>query len=139
MRPRSPACRCPGGSSPSSIAWNAACGLTSICTTATPLSGRTTQVPPGRPAAGSPPFTWEQSAHDAIQFERLDRVTDWSLPNVLFNWHRYNGINNEYKRRGIPTPYLWSGSTHYKKGKYVRRRGIRSPNSYLASSVRLSS
>ena len=85
-----------------------------------PLSGRTVQVPPGRPAAGSPPFTWEQSAHDAIQFERLDRVTDWSLPNVLFNWHRYNGINNEYKRRGIPTPYLWSGSTHYKKGKYVR-------------------
>jgi lysozyme family protein/peptidoglycan hydrolase-like protein with peptidoglycan-binding domain len=84
-----------------------------------PLSGRTTQVPPGRPLAGAPPFTWEQSAHDAIQFERLDRVTDWSLPNVLFNWHRYNGINNEYKRRGIPTPYLWSGSAHYKKGKYV--------------------
>lgn len=84
-----------------------------------PLSGRTTHVPPGRPLAGSPPFTWEQSAHDAIQSERLDRVTDWSLPNVLFNWHRYNGINNEYKRRGIPTPYLWSGSAHYKKGKYV--------------------
>ena len=84
-----------------------------------PLSARTTQVPPGRPTAGSPPFSWEQSAHDAMQFERLDRVTDWSLPNVLFNWHRYNGINNEYKRRGIPTPYLWSGSTHYKKGKYV--------------------
>jgi lysozyme family protein len=85
-----------------------------------PLSGRTVQVPSGRPAAGAPPFTWEQSARDAIQFERLDRVTDWSLPNVLFSWHRYNGINNEYKRRGIPTPYLWSGSTHYKKGKYVR-------------------
>lgn len=84
-----------------------------------PLSGRTTHVPAGRPPTGGPSFTWEQSAHDAIQFERLDRITDWSLPNVLFNWHRYNGINNEYKRRGIPTPYLWSGSTHYKKGKYV--------------------
>lgn len=84
-----------------------------------PLSGRTTHVPPGRPPTGGPSFTWEQSAHDAIQFQRLDRITDWSLPNVLFNWHRYNGINNEYKRRGIPTPYLWSGSTHYKKGKYV--------------------
>lgn len=84
-----------------------------------PLSGRTIQVPAGRPQAGSPPFTWEQSAQDAILFERLERVTDWSLPNVLFNWHRYNGINNEYKRRGIPTPYLWSGSTHYRKGKYV--------------------
>ncbi|MBI2741445.1 MAG: peptidoglycan-binding protein [Rhodospirillales bacterium] len=84
-----------------------------------PLSGRTTHVPAGRPLTGGPSFTWEQSARDAIQFERLDRITDWSLPNVLFNWHRYNGINNEYKRRGIPTPYLWSGSTHYKKGKYV--------------------
>ena len=31
-----------------------------------PLSGRTTHVPPGRPRPASPPFTWEQSAHDAI-------------------------------------------------------------------------
>jgi lysozyme family protein len=83
------------------------------------LSGRTTHVPQDRPPTGSPPFTWEQSARDAIQHERLERITDWSLPNVLFHWHRYNGINNEYKRRGIPTPYLWSGSAHYRKGKYV--------------------
>lgn len=84
-----------------------------------PLAGRTTHVPQDRPPAGSPPFTWEQSARDALQYERLDIITDWSLPNVLFHWHRYNGINNEYKRRGIPTPYLWSGSAHYRKGKYV--------------------
>ena len=84
-----------------------------------PLSARTTHVPKDRPPTGSPPFTWEQSARDAIQYEKLDGIKDWSLPNVLFNWHRYNGINNEYKRRGIPTPYLWSGSTHYRKGKYV--------------------
>ena len=46
-------------------------------------------------------------------------MTDWSLASALFHWHRFNGINNEYKRRGIPTPYLWSGSQHYRKGKYV--------------------
>ena len=84
-----------------------------------PLSARTVRVPKGRPAAGAPPFTWEESARDSISFEKLDKVTDWSLASVLFHWHRYNGINNEYKRRGIPTPYLWSGSQHYTKGKYV--------------------
>jgi lysozyme family protein len=84
-----------------------------------PLSSRTVRVPKGRPPAGSPPYNWEESAGDSIVFEKLDQVTDWSLPSVLFHWHRYNGINNEYKRRAIPTPYLWSGSQHYTKGKYV--------------------
>lgn len=85
-----------------------------------PLTATTIRVPKNRPPAGNPPFTWERSARDAIEFERLTSIVDWSLENVLFNWHRYNGINNEYKRQGIPTPYLWSGSQHYRKGKYVR-------------------
>ncbi len=84
-----------------------------------PLSARTVRVPKGRPPVGGPRFTWEESARDSIAYEKLDKVTDWSLPSVLYHWHRYNGINNEYKRRGIPTPYLWSGSQHYRKGKYV--------------------
>ncbi len=83
------------------------------------LSARTVRIPKGRPPAGAPPFSWEESARDSIAYEKLDKVTDWSLASVLYHWHRYNGINNEYKRRGIPTPYLWSGSQHYRKGKYV--------------------
>jgi lysozyme family protein len=84
-----------------------------------PLSARTIRVPKGHPAAGSPPFEWEESARDSIVYEKLDKVADWSLVSALFHWHRYNGINNEYKNRNIPTPYLWSGSQHYAKGKYV--------------------
>ncbi|MFO1080244.1 MAG: peptidoglycan-binding protein [Reyranellaceae bacterium] len=84
-----------------------------------PLTARTVRVPRNRPPSGSAPFTWEQSASDAIAYERLTEIASWSLEDALFNWHRYNGINNEYKRRGIPTPYLWSGSQHYRKGKYV--------------------
>ncbi|MER8394925.1 peptidoglycan-binding protein [Mesorhizobium sp. M1340] len=84
-----------------------------------PLEARTVRVPKGRPPAGSPPFTWEESARDAIAYEKLDKIDDWSIASALYHWHRYNGINNEYKRRGIPTPYLWSGSQHYRKGKYV--------------------
>ncbi|WP_321338764.1 peptidoglycan-binding protein [uncultured Cohaesibacter sp.] len=84
-----------------------------------PLSERTRQKPSGRPAAGAPPFSWEQSARDALEYDRLLGVSDWSLKSVLYHWHRYNGINNAYKRNNIPTPYLWSGSQHYRKGKYV--------------------
>ena len=84
-----------------------------------PIEARTVRVPKDRPPAGSPPFTWEESARDSIIYEKLDKIDDWSLPSAFYHWHLYNGINNEYKRRGIPTPYLWSGSQHYRKGKYV--------------------
>jgi lysozyme family protein len=84
-----------------------------------PISHRTKRVPKDRPPAGSPPFSWEESAKDAVRYQKFDQVKDWSLPSALYHWHRYNGINNEYKRRGIPTPYLWSGCQHYRKGKYV--------------------
>ena len=85
-----------------------------------PLSARTVRHPAGRPAViVGLPIDWVYSAKDAIVYERLDRVTDWSLPSVLYNWHRYNGIANEYKARKIPTPYLWSGTQHYVKGKYT--------------------
>ena len=84
-----------------------------------PLTARTVRVPKDRPPAGAPPFTWEESARDSIVFEKLDKVVDWSLASALFHWHLYNGINNKYKTLHIPTPYLWSGSQHYRKGKYV--------------------
>ncbi|RDJ05085.1 hypothetical protein [Rhizobium grahamii] len=57
-----------------------------------------------------------------MAYDDIDKVTDWSLPNILFLWHRYNGVTNEYSKRGIPSPYLWSGSQLYKKGKYVADR-----------------
>ncbi|WP_105435811.1 CHAP domain-containing protein [Neorhizobium tomejilense] len=85
-----------------------------------PLTSRTVREPKNLPVVPEPPYSWEVSAADALRYERLEQVTDWSLPSVLYHWHRYNGIVNEYKRRGIPTPYLWSGSQHYVKGKYVR-------------------
>ena len=87
-----------------------------------PLSGRTVRVPANQPPFGSPPYDWETAARYAMTYEELDKITDWSLPNVLNRWHRYNGVKNEYRRRKIPTPYLWSGCYHYDKGKYTRDR-----------------
>ncbi|ATC26681.1 hypothetical protein EIB18_02955 [Caulobacter vibrioides] len=83
-----------------------------------PLSARTVRVPAGRPATGSPPFTWEQSALDALTRQQLTGLADWSLPATLYRLERYNGFGS--RRQGINTPYLWSFSTHYLKGKFVR-------------------
>ncbi|CUX34449.1 MULTISPECIES: hypothetical protein [Agrobacterium] len=87
-----------------------------------PLSGRTVREPPNQPPFGSPPYDWETAARYAVTYEGLDKITYWSLTNTLHRWHKYNGINNEYKRRKMPTPYLWSGCYHYEKGKYTRDR-----------------
>ena len=84
-----------------------------------PLTARTIHVPAGRPVNGDPPFTWEESATDALKFEHLDQVTDWSLPSLLYQLEKYNGFG--YRRVSPPvfTPYLWSFSNHYTMGKFV--------------------
>lgn len=81
------------------------------------LDARTHRVPAGRPVAGNPPFTWEESARDALTGEGLADKADWSLARALYRWEAYNGFG--YRPRGVPTPYLWSMSNIYSKGKYV--------------------
>ena len=82
-----------------------------------PLTQRTVHVPAGRPPGGTPPFTWEESASDAVKL-KLRGWTDWSIAGTLYQLERYNGFG--YRSRGIHTPYLWSFSGHYSRGKYVR-------------------
>jgi lysozyme family protein len=82
-----------------------------------PLTARTVHVPKGRPASPEPPYTWLQSALDALRLKKLDQVTDWSVPHMLFLLEGYNGFG--YRRRGVPTPYLWSFSNLYESGKFV--------------------
>lgn len=83
-----------------------------------PLSARTTHVPAGRPRNGNPPFAWSASAIDALQQKALDQWSDWSVAGMLFQFERYNGFG--YRRFGIDSPYLWSFSNHYTKGKFVQ-------------------
>lgn len=84
-----------------------------------PLTARTVQVPPGRPKNGSPPFTWEQSAADALQLKRLGASTDWSLAGTLYQLERYNGFGYRLYHPHVLSPYLWGFSNHYSCGKYV--------------------
>lgn len=82
------------------------------------LTDRTQRVPKNRPAAGNPPFTWSESAIDALMLKALHQVEKWSLQRTLYELERYNGFG--YRRRALPTPYLWSFTNLYQKGKYVR-------------------
>lgn len=82
------------------------------------LLHRTRYVPRGRlPAPDEPPYEWEHSAEDAIYVcDKLQGPwTDvpWSLDKI----ERYNGWG--YRKLGVPSPYLWSGTDIYTAGKYV--------------------
>lgn len=84
-----------------------------------PLTARTRQVPKNRPAAGSPPFTWEESAADALTLKGLQNWTDWTVAGTLYKLEIYNGVGYRLYHPHVKTPYLWSFSNHYSSGKYV--------------------
>lgn len=83
------------------------------------LKARTVQVPKGRPSKGVPPFTWEESAIDALQYDGLHKVTDWSDESICFEFEGYNGWGYRKYHPETLSPYLWSFSSHYTRGKYV--------------------
>lgn len=85
-----------------------------------PLAARTVRVPAKRPAQGTPPFTWEESAMDALRFQRFDRWDDWSLPGTLYRIESYNGWGYRLYHPETLSPYLWAGSNNYTSGKYVQ-------------------
>lgn len=84
-----------------------------------PLTGRTVHVPAGRPISGKAPFSWEQSAIDALCLHRLDAWDDWSVPGTAYVLERYNGFGYRLRRPPIRSPYLWGATTAYTSGKYV--------------------
>ena len=86
-----------------------------------PLSGFTRQHPANRPKIShGPPFTFEESAVDALKLRGLDKETVWSLPKVLLLLEQYNGIAKAYQNNNINSPYLWGGSNLYTKGGFPR-------------------
>jgi lysozyme family protein len=84
-----------------------------------PLSARTVQVPKGRPLNGNPPFTWEFSAVDALQYDHLDQVNWTDIASALYACERYNGLGYMKYHPETPTPYLWAATSVEKPGKYV--------------------
>jgi lysozyme family protein len=83
-----------------------------------PLTARTVQVPAGRPLHSKPPFTWEESAEDALTLQEFDKWTDWSVAGICYKLERFNGTG--YRQHKINSPYLWGSSNNYRCGKYVK-------------------
>lgn len=82
-----------------------------------PLSRRTRQVPANRPPVWQPPSDWESSAADALRLMGFANQKDWSLTRMLHRLEAYNGFG--YRRAGRASPYLWSFSSHYTRGKFI--------------------
>ncbi|MFC0220557.1 hypothetical protein ACFFJ7_19450 [Pseudochelatococcus lubricantis] len=82
-----------------------------------PLAARTVQVPKGRPKVWNPPSDWNSSALDALEIEGFFHQPDWSLARVLYRFEGFNGYG--YHALGINSPYLWSFSDQWTKGKFV--------------------
>lgn len=77
-------------------------------------TGRVTSLVP----RGKGPFeTWEEAAVDALRHDGLTTRTDWSLEGICDAVERYNGLG--YRNRGTPSPYLWSGTNLYVRGKFL--------------------
>jgi lysozyme family protein len=81
-----------------------------------PWNKVSTHVPAGR----GPFKSWEDAAVDALvscaPYVACNR--DWSIGSMLTMLEQYNGLG--YAIRGVPSPYLWSGTNQYRSGKYVR-------------------
>lgn len=89
-----------------------------------PITAKTIHAPVGYPRKWNRGMSWIDSARDALRLKNLHKWSDWSVPGMLFQLERYNGFG--YRNKGINSPYLWSGSNHYTKGKFVSD-GVYSP------------
>lgn len=81
-------------------------------------TGKKTSLVP----AGRGPFkTWEDSAIDVLKnLKNLDKITDWSIGNILKQAEIYNGTGYLKYHPNENTPYLWAMSNiNDGKGKYT--------------------
>lgn len=85
-----------------------------------PLTQRTRFVPRGRLPNVPPPYTFEQSAEDAYYVvDRLDQVEWPKRSAALQGIESFNGLGYQKYHPDVPSPYLWSGTTVYVRGKYT--------------------
>lgn len=88
-----------------------------------PLTARTLNVPKNRPETGAPPFTFAESAIDALQYEGFAMEDNWDVATVFYNLEAWNG--HGYRRSDnecTPTnacPYVYSGTQFYDCGKFI--------------------
>jgi len=80
-----------------------------------PFNKKTTIVPKGR----GPFNSFKEAAIDALVecSPHAAKNKDWSAAGALTKFEEYNGLG--YAAKGLPSPYVWSGTDQYESGKYV--------------------
>ena len=78
------------------------------------ITRKTKKVPKGY----GPWDSFSESCVDA--YKRHPFVKGMTIAEILYRMERFNGLG--YIKRGINSPYLWSYSNHYTKGKYVEKK-----------------
>lgn len=82
------------------------------------LKYRTVHVPAGRPRSpAQPPFTWEQSAEDALRMRGLQHLGSFSVELCAYTDEGYNGWG--YWEKGQTSSYDWAGTNDHAAGKFV--------------------
>lgn len=79
------------------------------------LTSRTIHVPRNRPLNGQPPFTWQESACDALS--EVWTPDAWDIAGCLEFMERYNGLG--YQKHGINSPYVWDYTNAYDSGLFI--------------------
>jgi lysozyme family protein len=86
------------------------------------LTKRTTIVPIGRGPFADTIDAFVAGALDALHLDGLDQVArmpgGWTLPRFAYESELWNGFG--YRKRGIPSPYPFGGTTVQKPGKFIR-------------------
>lgn len=84
------------------------------------LMFKTAHVPKGRIPGLDPPYSFEASASDALYgYEKLE-LRNWiELGEVLQNIESFNGLGYQKNHPDIASPYLWSATNIYERGKYI--------------------
>jgi lysozyme family protein len=81
------------------------------------LQHRTRYVPKGLLKTSPPPYSWEQGATAALAYDHMGSKNWNDASAALFAIEGYNGLG--YYHMGIPSPYVWAGTSVYRSGKYV--------------------
>lgn len=65
------------------------------------------------------PFdSWEEAAIDALRIKKQPK--EWTIENTLYYCERFNGLAYLRDPNKPNSPYLWSFTQHYTRGKFVR-------------------
>jgi lysozyme family protein len=104
--------------------------LTSHLHNGDPLTGRTVNVPKGRPKqapADGKRYSFAESARDALSLQAylVPKGRVWPLCRLMFAWEGYNGFGYRAQQKRYPdkvvrSGYLWAGTNRQGQGRYVK-------------------